>query len=880
MSLTEYKKKRDFKKTPEPEGKVHKNKGQLGYLIQKHAASRLHYDFRLELDGTLKSWAVPKGPSYDPKDKRLAVHVEDHPIEYGSFEGTIPKGQYGGGTVMLWDRGTWEPLDENPKKAYHEGKMKFLIHGEKLQGAWALIRIKGRDEDKGDNWLLFKERDEYADQRRNITEDEPRSVVSGRSLEEIANDADAVWNSNRDEETAKPKKEKKSAAPSARKVKEPEPITLDAAAISGSKKRAMPASVQPQLCTLVKEVPKGDRWVHEIKFDGYRMTAHVNDGKAKMVTRNGKAWTSKFPEVSAQCVELGVDCILDGEVVVVKPDGTSDFQALQNLLRANKKPHVVYYVFDLIWLDGYDLTSTPLLERKKALKALLARTPDNGFVRYSDHIQGQGENVFENACRLAMEGVISKQADSPYLQKRGAYWVKTKCVKSQEFVIGGYSEPSGARNEFGALLLGFYDESGSLIYAGRVGTGFSEESLKAISRELKKRETKTTPFSNPPKGREAKGVHWLEPELVCEVEFTEWTNEGILRHPSFKGLREDKPAKAVVRETPEASVSSNGASEKSHLQKAPPAKEDKPKRTFKKGEKADVAGVAVSNPDKILYPEQGLTKLELVEYYDSIADYMLPYIAKRPLTLVRCPQGRAQTCFYQKHLKEHMPAHVRAIPIAEKDGTADYIAVDNKQGLLELVQFGVLEFHIWGAREDKVEQPDIIVFDLDPDPDVTKAALVEATLEVRKRFEGLGLQTFLKTTGGKGFHVVVPLQRKDDWDEVKQFTKLIAEDMASEEPGKYVSVMSKAKRKGKIFVDYLRNGRGATFIAPFSTRARANAPVSMTLHWDELDENTNPAGWTVQNALERLTTVKDPWADFFKTRQSITAAMKKQVGLR
>lgn len=875
MSLRTYKKKRNFKKTREPAARVKKGRAGFGYVIQKHAATRLHYDFRLELDGALKSWAVPKGPSYDPGERRLAVHVEDHPLDYATFEGTIPKGQYGGGTVMVWDRGTWEPIDDDPAAAYANGKLKFLLHGKKLVGGWTLVRMKGRDDDSKDNWLLIKERDDSADPGRDITEDAPDSAVTERSLEEIADAKAKVWKSNRKQDAVRARRV---AAPKNTKRLPAKAVKIDAAGIPDAAKRAQPVSIKPQLCTLVKEVPEGDAWLHESKFDGYRVVAFVKKGKTRLMSRNGKDWTRRFPAIEGACAALGHDCVLDGEAVVLREDGTSDFQALQNLLRAERTPNVAYIVFDLLHLDGYDLTDAPLTDRKAALRTLLRALPKNSPIQYSDHIEGQGPAVFQNACRLAMEGVISKRADSPYLQKRSAHWLKIKCIKSQEFVIGGYSPPSGARSEFGALFLGYHDEVGGLVFAGKVGTGFTEDSLRTVAAELHKRERQECPFESPPAGREARNARWVTPTLVCEVEFIEWTSDGRLRHPSFKGLRDDKPARKIVRERPVT----NGVSAKG--ERAMPTKKQKSGRARTNGSTAKTAasrsndsttinGVAISHPDKLLYPE-GITKRDLVEYYDRMADRILPYIAHRPLTLVRCPQGRAQKCFYQKHLTEGMPEHVRGISIREKEGKADYIVIDSHKALLELANLGVLEFHVWGCHEDKVEQPDMLVFDLDPGPDVKPARLTEAAFLMHDLFKALGLRTFVKTTGGKGLHVVAPIQRRHSWSELKELTRLIAVQIAAEAPKRYTANMSLGKRTGKIYLDYLRNGRGATFIAPYSTRARPNAPVSMPLHWDELDGGINPAHWTIENAEAALKGRKDPWAEFSKTRQSLTAALK------
>ncbi|MDZ4857809.1 MAG: DNA ligase D, partial [Candidatus Hydrogenedentes bacterium] len=775
MSLAQYRKKRNFSKTPEPEGEVKKRKtSKLRYVIQKHAASRLHYDFRLELGGALKSWAVPKGPSFDPKQRRLAVHVEDHPLDYGTFEGTIPQGQYGGGTVMVWDTGSWESDDGDPVKAYKSGKMKFHLQGEKLKGGWTLVRMQTKDE-KGDNWLLIKERDEFATSKGDVTEDYPDSAVTERDIEAIASAGGAEWQSN------KTSKVKRKAVPPKSKLKrgtQSNGEVLDLKHVANAKKGAMPKTLKPQLCSLVQSVPTGDNWFHEVKFDGYRIVAFVRDGKTSLVSRNGKDWTSRFPAIAEACGKLQRNCVIDGEVVAIRPDGTTDFQALQNFISDPKKTPLAYYAFDIVHLDGYDVTDVPLIERKEILRSVLGKPTRSSLLQFSEHIQGNGADVFKNSCKLGLEGVISKQANAPYVQKRAPLWVKVKCIKSQEFVIGGYTEPAGSRSEFGALLLGYYDKVGELTFAGRVGTGFTEQSLRTVSKELRRREREKTAFSNPPVGANARGVHWLKPELICEVEFTEWTSDGQLRHPSFKGLREDKPAKSIVRETPKLKVTSS-----ENAAPPPRGKNGKPARRLGSGS-AEVAGVVISNPDKELYPE-GITKLMLAEYYESIAERILPYIVNRPLSLVRCPQGRANKCFFQKHMTSGMPEHVRSIPIREKEGKADYIAIDDTAGLIELVNLGVLEFHVWGAREDRIEKPDIMAFDLDPDSGIKRGALAETAFFLRDQLEALGLRSFLKTTGGKGLHIMVPLERRHSWDEVKEFSQAIAQFMSTNEPRRY-----------------------------------------------------------------------------------------------
>jgi bifunctional non-homologous end joining protein LigD len=864
MSLKEYEKKRDFKKTPEPSGKKSAKSQGNRYLIQKHAASRLHYDFRLELDGVLLSWAVPKGPSFDPSEKRLAVHVEDHPVDYGDFEGTIPKGQYGGGTVMLWDQGTWEPIGD-AREELKNGKIAFLLNGQRLSGKWALIQMRGARNEDGKNWLLVKEKDDLANPDYDVTEAEPNSVISGRTMEQIAKAEDAVWQSN-SKGSKKSTKPKAAAKKKAAKASAP---VIDPSSLPKAKKSTQPKELKPELATLVKDVPQGEGWLHEIKFDGYRLLAMLSGGKARLLTRNGKDWTRKFPAIAQAVEALPVsDGIFDGEVVVMDEQGISNFQKLQNALKGGKNQPLAYYIFDLPWCGGYDLTSTPLLDRKELLKQILDSAPEG--LHFSDHIAGQGTAVYEHACQFAMEGIISKRENSPYMQKRAKDWVKVKCTKRQEFVIGGYTEPGGSRSHFGALLLGIYNDGGELLFSGKVGTGFTDDSLKQLHAQMKKHEQKTPPFVNPPKGREAKGVTWLSPKLVGEVEFTEWTEDGILRHPSFQGLREDKEPKQIGREEADPPPETKASGKK------------KATRTTmaKTNGNATIAGIKLTNPDRVLYPEQGVTKQELARYYETIAEYMLPFVAHRPLSVVRCPQGQGEKCFFQKHIKEGLPDTIYGITVPERKSTEDYLAVKDAAGLVSLVQFGMLEIHPWGSREDKLEQPDILTFDLDPDSPEEWDTVIFGTEYLRDRLRDLGFTPYLKTSGGKGLHIVVPVARRADWDEAKAFTKAIAEEMAREEPKRFVSVMSKAKRKGKVFVDYLRNGRGATSVAPYSSRARTGAPVSMPVDWSELSDKLDPKGWNIESALERLKSQRqDPWADFWKNTKSITKAAMKKVGV-
>ncbi|WP_092048368.1 DNA ligase D [Planctomicrobium piriforme] len=921
MSLAKYKQKRNFEKTAEPAaGRGTARPGQLLYVIQKHAASRLHYDFRLELDGTLKSWAVPKGPSFDPGHKQLAVHVEDHPVAYGDFEGIIPHGEYGGGTVMLWDRGTWESIGD-AEQNYADGKLKFTLHGEKLQGNWALIRMHGKAGDDGKNWLLIKEKDEYAlpEDEYNVTAEAPRSVLSDRGLDEIAAAGDKVW-------TSKPAARKGAAKKrSAGRVDvhkstsshnpspHPQPLSPEdrgegrLKGIKGARKAPFPAELKPQLATLVSAAPDGDAWLHEMKFDGYRLLAHLQDGQVRLMTRNGNDWTKKFAPLAKAVGLLPVEsAVLDGEVVLLREDGKPDFQRLQNALKASDSADFVYYLFDVPYCNGHDLRAARLIDRKQVLESLLKQVdPGNdGMLRYSDHIQGAGADVLRQSCRHELEGIVSKQLDSHYQSGRTKSWVKSKCLKRQEFVIGGYTRPSGARSGFGALLLGYHD-NGELQYCGKVGTGFTDETLKQMLPALEKRSRKTCPFVKVPTAIKRQLASWTEPQLVAEVEFSEWTDDNALRHPSFKGLRDDKPAKQITREramtSPDRKSSSQIRSSKGIGKKgtrtsrvkstdnSPPhplplSHEDRGEGSSKSRTQTDsgetqLAGVAITHPDRVLYPDANITKADLAQFYVDIADWILPHVIGRPLTLVRCPGGQTGQCFYQKHLDGNLPAGVSTIAIKEKQGTDDYLLIHDVTGLISLVQWGVLEFHTWGAREDNIELPDRLVFDLDPGEEATWEQVVNGVREVRDRLKTIGLESFLRTSGGKGLHVVVPLTRRRSWDEVKDFTHAIATSMMHDSPDLYIDTMSKAKRKGRIFIDYLRNGRGATAVASYSTRARAGAPVATPLRWDELSPSLKPNQYTVLNLRKRLSSLKDdPWEGFFQVRQSLTDARIQRVG--
>lgn len=865
MGLTEYRKKRRFDRSTEPEGDLEFSRSGRLYVIQKHAASRLHYDFRLEMDGVLKSWAVPKGPSLNPSEKHLAVHVEDHPIEYGGFEGVIPENEYGGGTVMLWDRGEWEP-EGDPREGYQKGRLKFHLKGQKLKGLWVLAKMaaSGGEDDK--NWLLIKMKDTYADTEAEILDESPLSVDSGRSMDEIARERDRIWSAlaEKGEATAS-----QTGVEAEADLADPDYLRK----LPGARRGDLPETVKPQLATLVKEVPTGDDWLHEIKYDGYRILLFRTHSEVRLITRNGNDWTDRFPSLTKAVTELSAqNFVIDGEIVVTRADGTTDFQALQNVLKGIDAGRLTYYGFDLIYLNGYDLSRTPLIHRKEKLQRLLGGAPSESMIRFSDHIRGSGRRVYQHACRYALEGIVSKRADALYRQQRTRDWVKSKCLQRQEFVIVGFSRPSGSRTGFGALLLAYYTSSHELRYAGRVGTGFNRKTLRDLSHELESLERGTSPLMERLTGAETKGVRWVEPVRVAEVEFAEWTEEGRLRQPSFKGIREDKQAGEVVRERP-------GDYRLRHHQSGRSTPENNVKTPIGKSP-ARIAGVRISHPDRVLYPDQGITKSALAGFYAQVADWILPHISGRPLTLVRCPQGRQKKCFYQKHLTEQLADSVKGIPIKEKSEERTYIMIEDLSGLIALVQLGTLELHPWGSRADRPERPDRMTFDMDPGPGISPAELVDGCRLLRARLEGIGLTSFIKTSGGKGFHLVVPLVRRSGWGEVKTFSRAIAKNLAQAHPRRFTAVMSKAKRNNRIFVDYLRNGRGATSVAPFSTRARSGAPVSAPIGWDELNEGLRPDAFTVENLPRRLETqAHDPWAGFFQARQSITASMRNELNI-
>jgi bifunctional non-homologous end joining protein LigD len=869
MGLREYQRKRDFTRTPEPAGSARRGRRQakLAYLIQAHAARRMHYDFRLELDGVLKSWAVPKGPSLDPAAKRLAVHVEDHPIEYGEFEGVIPAGEYGGGTVMLWDRGWWEPIGD-AAAGYAKGNLKFTLHGAKLHGAWALVRMKSRREgDKGDNWLLIKEQDKDAIPGSDdaIVAQETRSAATGREMAAIAQEADRVWSSKQGGET-KVRGQKASGKARAKQPKRSESV-FDPSHIAGARQVKSLPRLAPQLAVVADAAPHGDEWLHEIKFDGYRMLAYLRGGKVELRSRKDLDWTDKFPELAEALSRLPVEeAVLDGEIVCYKDNGVTDFSALQNAIAEHDTAGLVYMAFDLPAFAGWDLTGAALDDRKTALRSFLAADP-SPTIRYSDHQVGRGPDFFAAACGARLEGLISKRRDARYQPGRGSTWVKVKCGQREELVIVGFTDPAGARAGFGALLMGYHTAKGDLVYAGRVGTGYADKLLTALRRKLGALEQRMATVKLPA-GLSTRGTHWVKPELVAEVTFSGWTADGILRQSSFVGVREDKSADEVVLDPLAAPQSP-----------APPAVAQ-PKAKIGRDGAAVVAGIRVTHAAREVYPEPGITKLALAEFYADIAEHMLPHIVRRPLSLLRCPEGVTGQRFFQKHLMPGTPAALKRIPVPMKEGIEDYLMIEDAAGLVALVQMSVLEIHPWGSTIDNLEKPDRLTFDLDPDEGLAWDQVVAAAVAVRDFLQTLGLRSFAKTTGGKGLHVVVPIKPALEWDAAKEFTRIVVSMLVDAGPTLYTASIAKKSRRGRIFIDYLRNGRGATAVAAYSTRARADATVSVPVTWQEVEGGIRSDRVTVLTLPAHLRARDaDPWAELASTKQTIAARVLRKLGI-
>ena len=873
-SLARYRSMRDFSKTAEPSGaeKTIPSKRRR-FVIQKHAATRLHYDFRLELDGTFKSWAVTKGPSLDPHDRRLAVEVEDHPLDYGDFEGTIPQGQYGGGTVMLWDRGYWEPEPgTDPHEGLRKGDFKIVLDGERLKGGFVLVRMKRREREKKNNWLLIKHHDAYAVEEDGmaLVEETTTSVASGRTMDQIAAGkgkgpklfmtgklraaAKRIWQSNRAEKDDKPASAPLKAAPSPK---------LKAA--------GLPGFVPPQLAKSVDRPPQGAGWGHEIKFDGYRLQLRVENGRATLKTRAGLDWTAKFKEIAKDAEGLP-DCLIDGEACALDANGSPDFPALQAALSDGKTADLIFFVFDLLFAEGSDLRNLPLRDRKARLKALLAADPKTAKrIRYVDHFEIAGDAVLQSACRMSLEGIVSKRLDAPYRSDRSETWLKSKCRAGHEVVIGGWTGEAG---QLRSLLVGVH-KGDKLVYVGRVGTGFGRDKVARVLPRLVKVEAAASPFSGPGAPRKEANVHWARPDLVAEIEFAGFTGSGMVRQGAFKALRDDKPADQVVADTPQP-VEKATLAEPAPKAKASPA--TKPVAS-KKGGPPIVMGVTLSNPDKALWPDSGdgrpVTKRDLAEYLETVGPWMMPHIKGRPCSIIRTPDGiEGDQRFFQRHVGKGSSALISEVKVFGDH--KPYLQVDRIEALAALAQAGTTEFHPWNCQPFSPETPGRLVFDLDPDEDIPFDRVIEGALEVKARLEALGLVAFCKTTGGKGLHVVTPLKDgkgKTDWPTAKTFAQDVCLAIAADQPDRYVVNMAKAKRVGRIFLDYLRNDRMSTAVAPLSPRARPGAPVSFPLTWSQVKPGLDPKAYTLRTAPALLKKTK-AWADYCESEQPLGPAIK------
>ena len=893
MGLQVYRRKRKFDVTPEPRGRAHRAKGNH-FVIQKHAARRLHYDLRLELDGVMKSWAVTRGPSLVPDEKRLAIHVEDHPIEYNAFEGTIPQGEYGGGTVMVWDRGRWYP-EGDPHAGYKKGHLAFTLEGEKLHGRWHLVRMHGRAGEKKEPWLLIKSKDEEARGANDpdILEDEPLSVVSGRSISEIAEGKGRkrVWHSNKSvKDNVKAGATKGNAAPrrtSAGKSSQPRARRRGAAGSKKSSKESakdndrsapgarLPDFVPPSLAVLRATAPSGTGWAHEIKFDGYRIQARLDHGEVRLLTRKGLDWSEKFPNIAAAVAKLPArTALIDGEVVVEEENGVSSFSALQAALKAGERERFTYYVFDLLHIDGRDLTALPLIERKAELARLVEKA-QRGPIKYSEHFEDEGSAVLRHACELRLEGIVSKRMDAPYRSGRSDIFIKTKCSNAQELVVGGYAPSTVRPRAIGALVVGYYDH-GQLIYAGRVGTGYTQSLAQDLWKRLHPLEIDAPHFDQiPPAEARRRDVRWVEPKTVIEAHLRGWTADAIVRQAAFKGVREDKPPREVVREMP--ITTEMGAARRTAPKIAAETAKAMTRTSKTKGRLS--AGksstrrqegrkeVRFTHPDRVYWPDAGVTKQDLADYYRSIWDWMAPHLVSRPLALLRCPEGTSGQCFFQKHASAGLSEKSLRTVIDRKG--RQIIAVEDLDGLLSLVQAGVLELHVRGSTIDHLDVCDRIVFDIDPGDGVDWADVVAAARDVRERLAAIDLQSFVKLSGGKGLHVVLPIDGAD-WTTAKNFAQAVALAMTADDPKRYVAKITKSLREGKIFVDYLRNSLEQTSVAAYSTRAREGAPVSAPVTWEELPRTKGGNQYTLLNLGKRLRGLKqDPWKEIGRVKQKL-----------
>jgi bifunctional non-homologous end joining protein LigD len=854
-SLSTYWKKRDFKVTAEPRGEVARPGKRLSFVIQKHAASRLHYDFRLELDGTLVSWAVPKGPSLDPQVRRMAVHVEDHPLSYASFEGVIPKGQYGAGTVEVWDRGEWEPIGD-AREGLRKGKLKFRMHGEKLRGGWNLVRINSKKDERQEPWLLIKENDEEARPATeyDIVSEQPESVLGKPRA-------------------AAKRKAGKKAAPD---------DSIPAQAVAAK----LPPSFFPQLATLVDEPPTGGGWIYEVKFDGYRVLARIDGDDIRLFTRNGNNWTSRMPALRDEIAKLGIDqAWIDGEIAVLDDRGHPSFQLLQGAFDSAKTRDIVFFAFDLPFFGGYDLRRVPCIDRRAILREVLAKK-SSVHVRFSESFDADVKTLLEGACAQGLEGLIGKRADSIYASNRSPNWIKLKCTRRQEFVIVGFTDPKGSRSGFGSLLLGIHDANGKLVYSGNVGTGFDDKLLRSMKEKLAALEVPRSPIDPAPKG--VKG-HWVKPKLVAEVAFTEWTSDGRVRHPVFHGLRTDKDPATITRERevhvapPEKparprkrEIANKGVRPK---EKSPPKLDQSMMKPATRASGNVVRGVKISNPERVIDPASKATKIDLVRYYDAVAAHMLPHLVGRPVALVRAPSGVEGQLFFQKHGDTVKVPGIKVLDAKYWPDHDPMLEIDTAEALVGAAQMNVVELHTWNSTTKAIAKPDRMLFDLDPGEGITWPQLLEATELTKRMLDMLELESFLKTSGGKGLHIVVPLTPKDDYDTVKDFSQAVVVHLARTLPNLFVAKSGAGNRVGRIFIDYLRNGNGATTAAAFSARARPGLGVSVPLQWKELAGLESAAQWNIFSLHERLAKLRaDPWKDYARTRQTIAAAAKRLRG--